>query len=190
MTWSTLIEQYNSVPTTHELRPGEEDILQYLNGEHEFLAIKDQKPYGALDVTVGETEPEVFCFTPVEQNQEYTTFILPEETIALRAAIFGTNYRNSAQLVSVFHNIGGAVSELSRQVEVPDLTLDDFAISRRTGQLYVVPPVHFKPLMVESEKDAEQALVHSFSQALRFWTPESREELLSNIASGFEDERK
>lgn len=132
----------STTPSFQSLRPGNGDIIQFIQGHHTRLAVHTARPYGVLSDGEGRHVPGLLDV--VESGDDYTVFDIPEEALALKALTLGTGSREAGLLDQTYRSVGQTVTRVFAEgVEAPDLSIDDIAIGRETGAVYLIPPIDF-----------------------------------------------
>lgn len=149
------------VPPFQSLRPGNESVRQFSSEGHTLLAAQGAEPYGTLPAN--RTENIKGLLKAVEVGPDYTVFEVPEESIALRALTLGTGSREIELLEPTYRNVGRTVTRIYAEgINAPHLSIDDIAIGRRTGEVYLMPPVELVDTESGSDPTIERpALRHS-----------------------------
>lgn len=145
MQWSNLVSEKRSVPAFRSLRLEEEGTLQFVQGRNQFFAVRKTEPYGLLTATSAEILPaeQTHLLHQAARGEDFTIFELPEDLLALRAVTLGTGRNRFEQLKNTYRRVGETAGQLITQYPTPELSVDDFAIVRHTGQVLVVPPMRF-----------------------------------------------
>ena len=106
------------------------------------MVVQGTKPYGDLATSSNNHAKELF--EAVETGIDYTIFQVPEVSLSLKALTLGTGHRNAEMLDQTYSNIGRAVSNVFKNgVKAPDLTINDIAVGRLTGAVYLMPKIEF-----------------------------------------------
>lgn len=132
----------NGLLSLQSLRPGDENVRQYAEDGKTRIAVRSTQPYGELS---DPRDPAVNgLFEVVDQGPDFTIFDLPEEALALKALTLGTGRREAQTLDDTYHRVGSTVTRILKSgVQVSGLGIEDIAVGRRTGEVYLIPPIDF-----------------------------------------------
>jgi hypothetical protein len=121
------------------IRPGNDDVREYTKDGHKLLAVAGSHPYG--DLTHTGTRG---LLKEAETATDYTIYEVPSAAMALKAMSLGTGKLHVELLQSTYRRVGKAVGRIASEgIRAPELSIDDIAVNRRTGAVYVLPPVAF-----------------------------------------------
>ena len=130
------------VNSFQSLRPGCADVRQFMDDGNSRMVVQGTKPYGDLATSSNNHVKELF--ETVETGIDYTIFQVPEVSLSLKALTLGTGHRNAEMLNQTYSNIGRAVSNVFKSgVKAPELTINDIAVGRVTGAVYLMPKIEF-----------------------------------------------
>lgn len=189
--WSQLTNEVAGllVPPAQALRPDVAGALQYVAGDTEYLALNSTTPYGT------ETESAfapfirpAHLFEGAAQGPDWTTFVIPEEVLALQALTHGTGQHKAELLESAYHDVGILLGNLSTRPDVraPLIRSSDIALDRSSGEILLIPPLSFGEKAHKAGAYLA-AFIDSIAVDLRTW-PDAATELIKNsVVQGVED---
>lgn len=183
--WSHLnMSNHRFTSQYHALRPGDTETHQYFSNDHMLLAVKGKNPYGVVDASGPQIRPELL--EVVETAADYTVFEVPEEVIGLKALTLGTGYKRLDLLHATYNRVGKVVADaLAHGVDVPGMAIDDIAISRRSGEVYLVPPLNFVTSEHNQHRLAETGLANSLEGLHSVFDQDAIDSLRSDLREGF-----
>ncbi len=143
--WSeiAMLKKYSLTPPYQSLRPGAEGVVQFLDKGQSLLAVNTKSPYGELK---NDHMPNKgVLFQEIEKGDCFTLFDVPRSVKALKAISLGTGRNRSELLRDSYRHVGEMVARLyDNGFHAPNIELDDIAISRKSGDIYLIPAIDFR----------------------------------------------
>ncbi|HEU4966270.1 MAG TPA: hypothetical protein VFT53_02185 [Candidatus Saccharimonadales bacterium] len=160
-TWSNLMaENPTPVDPTHELRPLADDVVQYVRGGREYIAVRDTNGYGEASDDTPHTLQRVV------EGGDFSTYEVPPYLASVAAVTREFGAAGIEDLKPIYRAIGQLLYEAAQQpIRPPVVRVDDVAIDMRTNELYYVPPVIFTQAEVTTaayELWMKKSIAHTF----------------------------
>jgi hypothetical protein len=140
--WNQLVEaeRASGVFVARAFRPTNPECLQFTDSEGgEHLAVAGLSPYGETDRLVPEVQATLL--DTETQGEDYTLLRVPQATLTLRQASFGSGKERTLDLKDSYRRLGRLARQLTDNVPSAPLGLADFGINKRTGKLILLPPL-------------------------------------------------
>jgi hypothetical protein len=187
--WTELAQdaRTSSVYEARAFRPSRPDCFQFTDpGGGEHFAVRSLTPYGEVD----DLDPQIRALLlPKEAaGSDYTLFRVPRGSLTLRGASFGQGKERALELRDAYQRLGSVAHLLTRAVPSPPLSLADFGIERRTGELLLIPPLELGHGTQDPETQL-RSIETSITKTFRSVLPQATyQELITAVDQGFQEE--
>jgi hypothetical protein len=184
--WNELLRDQNAVDVyvARAFRPINGDFTQFTDstgGEH--VAVRSLTPYGEA----ASLEPSLAAalLATEAQGQDYTVLRIPSGTLTVRQASFGNSKSHALDLKDTYRRLGRLAGHLTEKVASPTLSLADFGVNKRTGDLVLLPPLDLGHGTHDQHAQVE-GIAASIDRTFKSLLPQSVSlELIDEVRSGF-----
>jgi hypothetical protein len=152
-TWSELLaNQPTTVDPSHELRPLADDVVQYVEGKAEYIAVRSPEGYGEA------AEETPYLLERERVGQDFSIYRVPPYLVSIPAVTREFQDRGLESLKPVYRAIGRLLYEAANTMTVspPMVTVRDLAVNPRTGALFYLPPLRFSAKEISHKAAYEQ----------------------------------
>ena len=170
--WNQLVEakRDSSVFVARAFRPTNPECIQFTDSEDgEHLAVAGLSPYGETDHLVPEVRATLL--DTEAQGEDYTLLRVPQATLTLRQASFGSGREKTLDLKDSYRRLGQLARQLTDNVPAAPLGLADFGINKRNGRLILLPPLELGRGMQDRQAQFE-SIAASISKTFVSLLPE------------------
>lgn len=143
-TWSDLLaNQPVLVDFSYELRPLDENVVQYIDGSTQYIAVRiaahEVAGYGEAPADMPHT------LTQVMAGQDFSVYKIPPYLVSVPAVTREFRDEGLESLKPVYKAIGRLLHEAANSTTVrpPLVVVSDIAVDPRSGELFYIPPLQF-----------------------------------------------